>query len=207
MDMAYVEIVGSNITTVSTTSAGIKCGEGKLSVPGKSNLNKYCNVYVPSTSGLKNNAIRTNGTNLYIYDNRFTDLETARTILNGTPVQFAYEIETPITYNLTDLDVIGTLKGLNNVWADTGDVSADYPADTKAYIAKELSATQQLLELIVTANREDSMTATKAYSTGNLLIVNGMLYRATTSIANGATLTVGTNVAATTIAAELAALA
>ena len=63
------------------------------------------------------------------------------------------------------------------------------------------------MELIITANHEDSMKATKAYTTGNLLIVAGTLYKATTSIANGATLTVGTNVTATTVAAELDALA
>ena len=51
------------------------------------------------------------------------------------------------------------------------------------------------------------MTATKAYSSGDLLIVNGTLYKASTSIANGATLTEGTNVTATTVAAEIAALA
>ena len=63
------------------------------------------------------------------------------------------------------------------------------------------------MELIVTANHEDEMKASKAYSAGDLLIVNGTLYKATTSIANGAALTVGTNVSATTVANELAALA
>ena len=70
-----------------------------------------------------------------------------------------------------------------------------------------IAASQTLMELIITANREEAMKATKAYTTGNLMIVNGTLYRATTSIANGATLTVGTNVTATTIATELANLA
>lgn len=127
-----------------------------------------------------------------------------KAIVAGT--QLVYELATPITYTITPQE-IRTLLGVNNIWADTGDTSVTYRADTKLYITKELSASQKLLELIVTANREDSMKATKAYSTGNLLIVNSTLYKATTSIANGATLTVGTNVTATTVANELALLA
>ena len=145
-----------------------------------------------------------NNNSVRIRDDSYTDADVFETAMSG--VQLVYEIATPVTYNLTNLEVIKTLKGINNVWADTGDTSVTYPADTKLYISKELDASRKLMELIITANREDSMKATKAYTTGNLLIVNGTLYRATTSIANGATLTVNTNVTETTIAAEIAAL-
>lgn len=118
-------------------------------------------------------------------------------------------------YTLSSAEVnalLTSLKGVNNVFADTGDIlSVEYSADTKLYvdqqITEKVSASQRLMELIVTANREDTMKATKAYTTGDLLIVNGTLYKASTSIANGATLTEGTNVTATTVAAEIAALA
>ena len=131
-----------------------------------------------------------------------------RTGDENTPTgNLVYPLATPVTYNLTALEVIELLKGINNVWADCGNVSIEYPADTKLYIDKKLAASQTIMELIVTANRENEMKATKAYTSGNLIIVNGTLYRATTSIANGATLTVGTNVTATNIATELANLA
>ena len=122
-----------------------------------------------------------------------------------------YYLANPLTFTLT-VEQVKTLLGVNNIWADTGDIlSVDYPADTKLYvdqqIADKISASQRLMELIVTANHEDEMKATKAYSTGELLIANGTLYKATASIANGANLTVNTNVTATTVAAELAALA
>ena len=118
-------------------------------------------------------------------------------------------------YTLSSAEVnalLTSLKGVNNLWADTGDIlSVEYSADTKLYvdgqIAEKVSASQRLMELIVTANREDTMKATKAYSSGDLLIANGTLYKASTSIANGATLTEETNVTATTVAAEIAALA
>lgn len=50
---------------------------------------------------------------------------------------------------------------------------------------------------------ETAMTATRNYSTGALIAVGDKLYRAITGIANGANLTVGSNVVATTIEAEL----
>ena len=55
-------------------------------------------------------------------------------------------------------------------------------------------------------NREDSLRASKAYSVGDLIIVDGTLYKAVSRIASGAALTVGTNVVQTTLAAEIAAV-
>lgn len=50
------------------------------------------------------------------------------------------------------------------------------------------------------APTEKEFKASKAYSVNQFLIVNNQLYRVTASIANGATITVGTNVTATTVA-------
>ena len=142
---------------------------------------------------------------IYARDFSYTNSSLFKNSVSGQTL--VYKLATSVTYNLTSLEVIELLKGTNNIWADCGDASIEYPADTKLYIDRKLSASQTLMELIVTANREEAMKATKAYTTGNLIIVNGTLYRATTSIANGANLTVGTNVTATTIATELANLA
>ena len=57
------------------------------------------------------------------------------------------------------------------------------------------------------APTEATYTATQAYSSGALFIVNNILYKATASIANGAAITPGTNCTATTLAAVIAALA
>lgn len=146
---------------------------------------------------------------LWIKDSSHTTLDSFNTALSIDPIVLVVWLATPVTYNLIAEQVgqILSLKGTNNVWADTGNASVDYSCDTKLYVDKHLSASQSLMELIITANREASMKATKAYASGDLLIVNGTLYKASTSIANGATLTVGTNVTATTIASELALLA
>ena len=43
----------------------------------------------------------------------------------GTPVQILYELATPVEYQITP-EEINTLIGVNNIWADTGDVSVKY---------------------------------------------------------------------------------
>ena len=43
-----------------------------------------------------------------------------------TGAQVVYKLDTPLTYNLTELEVIETLIGTNNIWADTGDVTVLY---------------------------------------------------------------------------------
>ena len=53
------------------------------------------------------------------------------------------------------------------------------------------------------ANVEPAMSATQNYTKDDLLVAMGVLYKATTNIASGTSLTVGTNVVATTIADQL----
>ena len=51
----------------------------------------------------------------------------------GTPVTVAYKIATPIEYQLIPQEV-RTLLGENNIWSEDGDISVEYPVDTKTYI-------------------------------------------------------------------------
>lgn len=44
---------------------------------------------------------------------------------NGTPLQIAYPLATPVEYTLTPTEVKAFL-GTNHIWADTGNVSVDY---------------------------------------------------------------------------------
>lgn len=53
-----------------------------------------------------------------------------------------------------------------------------------------------------TATIENTSTASQAYTKGSLLYFNNRLCRATTAIASGNTLAVGTNLSYTTIGAE-----
>jgi hypothetical protein len=98
----------------------------------------------------------------------------------------------------------GKLDGLN-----AGNVAYD-PTDTytDGTVGKELGdLADDILGISADiAGVESAMTATKNYSKGDLLIAAGDLYKAAADIAYGATLTPDTNVTATTVAAELAAL-
>lgn len=60
-----------------------------------------------------------------------------KTWLSNNNLQVVYELATPQTYTLTP-QTINTLSGVNNVWADSGDVTIEYYADTKLYIDKKL---------------------------------------------------------------------
>lgn len=135
-----------------------------------------------------------------------TDAFLDNAIANNQAYQICYKLKDPIVYQLTPTEM-KTFRGQNLVWSNL-DVSIDteFRADVALFVDKKVSAAQALMELIITANRESGMKASTAYSAGALIIVNGTLYKATTSIASGATLTVGTNVTATTVAAELAAI-
>lgn len=61
------------------------------------------------------------------------------TWINNNPLQVVYPLATPTTIQLTPTQ-IDSLMGRNNVWADSGDVTVEYIADTKLYIQKVMGA-------------------------------------------------------------------
>lgn len=95
-------------------------------------------------------------------------------------IQIFYELATPQTYQLTPQEV-KTLLGTNNVWADTGNVSVTYPADTKMFIEK------------LTMPTEDDLVANQAITSGKYFMIGNSLYLALANIASGAQITIGTN--------------
>ena len=56
---------------------------------------------------------------------------------NGTPLEMVAELSQPIEVQLTPQE-IECFAGVNNIWADTGDVTVTYPVDTKTYIDKKI---------------------------------------------------------------------
>ena len=73
---------------------------------------------------------------LRVRDSAYTDAAAFKTAMNG--VQLVYELATPIEVDV-DPTTIKTVDGINNVWADTGDIEVEYCADTKRYIQKLIS--------------------------------------------------------------------
>ena len=130
---------------------------------------------------------------IWIKDTSLTTLEDFTTSLSTTPVQLVYSLPESLTYQLTPAEV-KTLLGQNNIWADTGDVSVEYPADTKLYIQK------------VNKPTDDDMTADSQIASGKYFIIGNNLYLSTTVIPAGDTIIPGTNCQKTDLAAALNAL-
>lgn len=90
----------------------------------------YCEIYAtdghPITNNSVNCAIARYGKRVYIRDDRFTSAADFKSAMSG--VQLCYELATPTTYTLTPQQ-INTLAGVNNVWADSGDVTVTFRDD------------------------------------------------------------------------------
>lgn len=74
----------------------------------------------------------------------FDGLASFKTWLSNNNTQVLAPIASSVSYELTAQQV-ALLKGVNNVWADTGDVSLEYPADTKLYIDARVAELQALI--------------------------------------------------------------
>lgn len=119
--------------------------------------------------------------------------------------QIVYRLAAPIIYNLTDIHEIVTLLGTNNIWADCGDVTVTYGAYLETLKTCADSLGDSILSAI--APLETTYTASRAYTVGSYLFVGTKFYKVIAAIAEGGTITPGTNVIQTTVAEQLIALA
>ncbi len=74
-------------------------------------------------------------------------------------------------------------------------------------IEQEMEAAEQRVGRTACFAPQEGDTATNNYSVGSYLVQNGKLYKVTSAIATGEPIVPGTNVTATTVMAELLALA
>ena len=105
--------------------------------------------------------------------------------------QIVYPLATPLTVQLTPAQIMQTLLGENNVWADTGDVAVGYRADTKLFIEK------------LTKPTEDDMIANTNIAANTFFMVGNSLYYATSAIATGTTIVPWQNCTALSLAEAL----
>ena len=147
---------------------------------------------------------------IYWYSN--SSYPTARDIylvlpVNETPSgEYVVKLATPTTEEAEPYTNPQILSGYGTEeYVSTGIVpvghNTKYPENLKAKIE---GLPWNFATLI--APTESTYTATRNYTTGQLLIVNNILYKATANIANGGTITPNTNVTATTLAEVISAL-
>lgn len=192
----YAEITGdylkaSNVKGVCDTYDFVS------GISGASALTK--NASVGMYTGASNNRI-------YIRDDQYADTTAFKNALATNNVTVIYELATPSEpIPLTELEVIETLKGLNNIFTDTGDILfVEYPADTKMYVDQkneedwtDITAIKAMIADI------DTPVVTESHGSGDLFICENKLYKAIDNISAGETLIVGENVNLTTIAENI----
>lgn len=108
-----------------------------------------CSIYPPSASVSLNqnmsdkSMLRYNGW-LVIRDTAYSDYTELATGLSGG--KLIYELETPIVVDLPDGVPIETLIGVNNIFADSGDIlECKYKDTIQHYIDTQIAATQALI--------------------------------------------------------------
>ena len=71
-----------------------------------------------------------------IYDTDYEDAQSFGTAMSG--VQLVYELASTQTYQLSidDMENMTLRLGINNIWADAGNVDVTYPVDTNDYVKK-----------------------------------------------------------------------
>lgn len=164
--------------------------------------NGWCSIFPvananqPAPSGI--NILIRGDTTIYvrniagtIYEN-MTPQEFAAA-MNG--VQFVYCIATTVEYTITG-EVVETLLGLNNIWADTGNI-----AELKYRAMFNTNLIKALIAPVL-----PSMVADTALAVNDFRIVGDNLYRITSPIASGGTLTPNTNCTVTNVAEVLKSL-
>ena len=146
----------------------------------------YGNYYVTS-----------NGANLsvvpYQDQQSIDDVNQAGAWLAENQAEFVYPLATPQTYQLTPIEIL-TLLGANTIYADTGDTTVTYRADPTLYIQR------------INTPIDDDMTADAQIASGKYFVIGNTLYKATTTIPAGDTITPGTNCVITNLAEALNAL-
>ena len=103
-----------------------------------------CSEYKTETanntySGRQGISLQQNAADVYVYDAQKESMSAADFKAAMSGVQLVYELATPIVYDLTPTEV-KTLLAQNNIWADCGDSTVNYRADTKLYIDKKIAA-------------------------------------------------------------------
>lgn len=121
----------TNVGSVGVSTLGVKYAQCGVLGSAKYDGGIMCESYKPSNNAGTDNSIRLIGNSLYVYDNRFTDLETAQSLLIG--VKLIYELATPIPFSLTTPDIL-TSRGNASAWATAEDGTVESMSVT--YVGK-----------------------------------------------------------------------
>lgn len=162
-----------------------------------------CGKYTFAPTGSPDKSIFMYNGAIYVYDSAYTDAATFKAAMSG--VMAHYALATPTTtpidppLNLTYRTAAG---GTERVMVPTGELSAPPTiVAAQGYTAESLRDAA----LSAIAPVENGKASTN-YSVGSYLVHGGQLCKVTTAIATGEAISIGTNVTATTVMAEVLSL-
>lgn len=170
---------------------------------GVCNKAKFTTSWASCGSTTNGIALNVPASNQFIVNNSIgTTLEEIKDFIGDDGLEICADLITSIEYTLTESQAITLLDGINNVWADTGNIKLlQYYADSKKYIDEQDTLIKALIAPVL-----DDMIADTALTANDFRIVGNTLYKITASVAAGAALTPNTNCTATTIGAILKTL-
>ena len=123
--------------------------------------------------------------------------------LTNHDAYIVYKTTNSTTYQLTPEEVT-TLLGTNNIWADCGPSTVEYPCDTKTYVDNGIGEVENTLtqldsakaakvDLTDISQTSPNCTVANGIAKGTYFYLDGDLARAKELINENATFTLGTN--------------
>ena len=166
---------------------------------------KYTNSHITSPRNIPNNSCGNSSANkaLYIRDDTYTDAASFKTAMSG--VYLVYELATPTTEQAQPYQS-PMLVGQTEEYVSESVVPVGHDSRYYEDITGKVNNLPSDFSTLI-APVEKTFTATRNYTAGSYLIVNNQLYKVTSAISTGGTITPNSNVTATTIMAEIMALA
>ena len=164
-----------------------------------------CNAYAIS---IHNSDIYSSQYRIYFFDTTSVEefLSKVQTLeANGSGLYILYELATPTTETAQPYQS-PQLVGSTEEYVTTGVVPVGHESRYYEDITGKVNDLPSDFSTLI-APVEKSFTATRNYTVGSFVIVNNQLYKVTSAISSGGTITPNSNCTATTIMAEILALA
>ena len=199
----------ADTTPVKIFYAPISDAKGSFTPNGTTQI---CSKYIAQLSAVSGSwvdkSVRFGGMskNINICDTSFANYtnDQVKEALSGT--YLVYELAAPTTESATPyqelqiVDADGTEE-----YVTTGIVPVGHNTKYPENLREKIEGLPWNFATLI-APTEKTTTASRNYTTGRLLIMNNVLYKVTSNIANGGTITVGSNVTATTLDEIIASL-
>ena len=119
----------------------VACPTGKQVGYQKSICNEFANVNSAFSSteyGIYSDHPSLINTYFRMPNSSVTSLAEFKAWIAQNPIQLVYELAEPIVTVLPSVTALRSLLGINNVWADCGNVAVEYSADTKTYVDESI---------------------------------------------------------------------